>query len=126
MVVDDFEDITFMLQTFLESKGYSVDVANTASLALEKMQKTPPDLVLLDVMMPGMDGYDLTRKIRRDPLLCSIPVVLTTAHVEICRIKGLAVGATDFVRKPVDFELLHLTIQNLVTARKKNDRFGVD
>ncbi len=83
------------------------------------MQETPPDLVLLDVMMPGIDGYDLTRKIRRDPLLSSIPVVLITAHLEVCRIKGLAVGATDFLRKPVDFELLNLTIQNLVTARKR-------
>ncbi|MBF2075678.1 MAG: response regulator [Synechococcales cyanobacterium C42_A2020_086] len=119
LVVDDLADNIFLLKTFLESEGYQVDVADTASLALDKLTISPPDLLLLDVMMPHMDGYELTRKIRRDDRLRSLPIVLMTAHAELCRIKGLAVGATDFVRKPIRFEVLHATIQNLLTARSK-------
>lgn len=119
LVVDDIADNTFLLQSFLESEGYTVDVADTASLALKKIQAQPPDLVLLDIMMPNMNGYELTREIRRDETLRCMPVVLITAHAEMCRIKGLAVGATDFIRKPIDFEALLLIIQNLLSAQTK-------
>lgn len=121
LIVDDVADNLFLLQSFLESEGYAVDVAPSGAIALDKMQASPPDLVLLDVMMPEVNGYELTRKIRRDPKLHALPVVLFTAHIESCRIKGLAVGASDFVRKPVDFEVLHNIIKALLerkSARK--------
>jgi two-component system, sensor histidine kinase and response regulator len=114
LLVDDVDDNLFLLQTILESEGYLIDVANNGALALEIMKTTPPDLVLLDVMMPELDGYELTRKIRRDAQLHAIPVVLITAHVEACRIKGLAVGATDFIRKPVDFEEVILRVATIL------------
>jgi CheY-like chemotaxis protein len=119
LVVDDVVDNTFLVTAFLESEGYSVDVANTASVALERMQLQRPDLVLLDVMMPMMDGYELTRIIRQDSKLKAIPVVLITAYPQMCRIKGLAAGATDFVRKPIDFEQLHSLIQRILTAKTR-------
>ncbi|MBE9182503.1 response regulator [Oculatella sp. LEGE 06141] len=122
LVVDDLADNIFLLQAFLESEGYTVDVADTASLALEKMQALPPDLVLLDVMMPNMDGYELTRAIRKDSKLRSIPIVLITAHTTACRVKGLAAGATDFVRKPINFEQLLLTIEQLIAFQAKLKR----
>lgn len=114
LVVDDLIDNSFMLQAFLTSEGYSVDVADSGRLALEKMHASPPDLVLLDVMMPQIDGYQLTRTIRHDDQLRSIPIVLITAHIEACRIKGLAAGATDFVRKPIDFGQLLMIIQQIL------------
>lgn len=119
LVVDDIPDNQLLLKTLLEVEGYSVDVADTADLALEKMHGSLPDLVLLDVMMPNIDGFELTRKIRRDAKLRFLPVVLITAHGEVCRIKGLAAGATDFIRKPFDLPTLLLTIENLLTARVK-------
>ncbi|MBD2056636.1 response regulator [Oculatella sp. FACHB-28] len=124
LIVDDVADNLFLLQNFLESEGYTIDVASSGAIALDKMQASPPDLVLLDVMMPEVNGYELTRKIRRDPNLHALPVVLFTAHIESCRIKGLAVGASDFVRKPIDFEVLHDIIKTLLerkSARKPYD-----
>jgi len=117
LIVDDVIDNLFILQSFLESEGFAVEVADSGSAALEKLQTSLPDLVLLDVMMPEVNGYELTRTIRRDLQLSSIPIILISAHIEACRIKGLAVGATDFVRKPIDFEALLAKIQSLLQYR---------
>jgi CheY-like chemotaxis protein len=123
LIVDDVADNLFMLQNFLESEGYTVDVAHSGAIALDKMQTSAPDLVLLDVMMPEVNGYELTRKIRRDPKLHSLPVVLLTAQVESCRIKGLAAGASDFVRKPVDLEVLHNIIKTLLERKSSREPY---
>lgn len=117
LIVDDLADNLFILQSFLEAEGFGVEVAEGGPAALEKMQTTPPNLVLLDVMMPEVNGYELTRMIRRDSQFSSIPVILVTAHIEACRIKGLAAGATDFVRKPLDFEELLFKIHSLLQHR---------
>lgn len=117
LVVDDVADNLFILKAFLESEGFAIEMADSGAVALEKMHITPPNLVLLDVMMPEVNGYELTRIIRRDSQLSSIPVILITAHIEACRIKGLAAGATDFVRKPIDFEELLAKIQSLLQYR---------
>lgn len=118
LIVDDLADNVFMLKAFLEAQGYSVEAADGGSSALEKAEAFPPDLILLDVMMPDMDGYEVTRLIRRHPELREIPVILITAYTDTCRIKGLAVGATDFVRKPVDFDELLVKIETLLSYNK--------
>jgi CheY-like chemotaxis protein len=118
LIVDDLVDNLFMLKTFLELQGYSVDVADNGTSALEQAQASPPDLILLDVMMPEMDGYEVTRSIRRNSNLNEIPIVLITAYTDTCRIRGLAVGATDFVRKPIDFDELLDKIETILTHRK--------
>lgn len=117
LLVDDVTDNLLMLKAFLELEGYIVETAESGSLALEKMHVSRPDLVLLDVMMPGMDGYAVTRAIRRNDQLRTVPIVLVTAHIEACRIKGLAAGATDFVRKPIILEELLANIQRLLRFR---------
>ncbi len=122
LIVDDIADNLLILETFLKSQGYIVDVANGGAQALEKMQIEVPDLVLVDVMMPDMDGYELTRRIRRTMQLGTRPIVLVTAYIEACRMKGIAVGATDFVRKPIDFEELHAKIQTFL--RHTTSRHG--
>ncbi len=114
LIVDDIADNLLILETFLKNQGYIVDAANSGVQALEKMQIEAPDLVLVDVMMPDMDGYELTRRIRRTGQLGTLPIVLVTAYIEACRIKGIAVGATDFVRKPIDFEELQAKIQTFL------------
>jgi CheY-like chemotaxis protein len=122
LIVDDVADNLFILKAFLESEGFAIEMADSGAVALEKMHITPPNLVLLDVMMPEVNGYEITRIIRRDSQLSSIPVILITAHIEACRIKGLAAGATDFVRKPIDFEELLAKIQSLLQYRGSRSR----
>jgi CheY-like chemotaxis protein len=114
LIVDDVVDNALLLQAFLESEGHTVDVADNADLALEKLSASPFDVALLDVMMPKMNGYELTRAIRRDEKLRTVRIILVTAYIDACRIKGLAAGANDFVRKPIDFEELHSKIENLL------------
>jgi CheY-like chemotaxis protein len=114
LIVDDVVDNALLLQAFLESEGHTVDIADSADLALEKLAASSFDVALLDVMMPKMNGYELTRAIRRDEKLRTVRVILVTAYIDACRIKGLAAGANDFVRKPIDFEELRSKIENLL------------
>jgi len=106
LVVDDLEDNLFLLQTVLEAEGYEVDTALNGSLALAKISASPPDLVLLDVTMPGMGGYEVTQHIRSNENLPFFPILLVTAHEEANARQGLDVGADDFIRKPIDFDEL--------------------
>jgi two-component system sensor histidine kinase/response regulator len=125
LIVDDLADNLFMLKTFLELQGYSVDTAERGASALEQAQDTLPDLILLDVMMPEMDGYEVTRAIRRHRDLQEIPVILITAYTDTCRIKGLAAGATDFVRKPIDLDELLDKIQTLLTRKRSQPDYSL-
>jgi CheY-like chemotaxis protein len=106
LVVDDLEDNLFLLQSILTEEGYEVDTAQNGKSALSKIEASPPDLVLLDAMMPGMDGYEVTRRIRQNKKLPFIPIVLITAYVEADIPQGLELGANDFIRKPIDYDEL--------------------
>lgn len=106
LVVDDLEDNLFLLQTVLEIEGYEVDTALNGRLALAKISASPPDLLLLDVMMPGMNGLDVTQRIRSNKNLPFFPILLITAHEEANARQGLDIGANDFIRKPIDFDEL--------------------
>ena len=106
LIVDDLMDNLFLLQTVLEAEGYEVDVADNGRLAVAMVEANPPDLILLDVMMPGMDGYEVTQEIRQRQDLPYIPILLVTAHEEPKAAEGLNLGANDFIRKPVDFDEL--------------------
>jgi CheY-like chemotaxis protein len=106
LVVDDNLDNALLLQALLEEEGYSVEVADSGQAALQQMRITPPDLVLLDVMMPEMDGFKVVRKIRGDRRLRATPVILITAYDEPFVEYGWKLGADDFIRKPIDYEQL--------------------
>lgn len=106
LVVDDLSDNLFLLQTVLEAEGYEVDTANNGSLALSKVEDSPPDLILLDVMMPDMNGYEVTQQIRQNENVPFIPILLVTAHEDADAMEGLALGANDFIRKPIEFDKL--------------------
>jgi CheY-like chemotaxis protein len=111
LIVDDLEDNVFLLETILAEEGYEVDTATNGKSALAKVEAAPPDLVLMDAMMPGMDGYEVTRRIRQNKKLPFIPVVLLTAYVEADIPKGLELGANDFIRKPIDYDELMARIK---------------
>lgn len=114
LVVDDLFDNLFLMQTLLETEGFKVETADNGRSALKKLQDSPPDLVLLDVMMPGMNGYEVTQKIRQSSPIPDIPVLLLTAHDEAEASQGLQAGADGFIRKPVNFDDLIGQIQGLL------------
>ncbi|MBM0743981.1 response regulator [Phormidium sp. CLA17] len=108
LVVDDLSDNSFLLQTVLENEGYQVEVANSGQAALDKIAEHPPELVLLDVMMPEMNGFEVTRKIRENTHLQFIPILLVTGYSGFMPAEGFDAGADGFIRKPIDFDnLLH-------------------
>jgi CheY-like chemotaxis protein len=106
LIVDDMQDNISLLEAILVEEGYVVDTANNGKTALAKVQTTPPDLILLDAMMPGMDGYELTRRIRERKDLPFIPIVLITAYENMNAAQALDLGANDFVRKPIEYDEL--------------------
>jgi DNA-binding response OmpR family regulator len=120
LAVDDMPDNLFLLQTILEAEGFAVDVATSGRLALNKIRMSPPDLILLDVMMPEMDGYAVTQQIRQGEKLL-LPILLITAYDEAVVAKGLELGANDFVRKPINFEDLLARIKRFL---KLEQNFG--
>ncbi len=108
LVVDDLSDNSFLLQTMLESEGYQVEVANSGQSALDKVASHPPELILLDVMMPEMNGFEVTRQIRSNPCLPFIPILLVTGYSSLMPAEGFDAGADGFIRKPINFDhLLH-------------------
>jgi two-component system cell cycle response regulator len=103
LVVDDHFYNVKLLEARLLLAGYEVGVAGGGPEALSKIGDFQPDLVLLDVMMPGMDGYEVTRRIRRDPETADLPVILVSAlDKRSDREAGLEAGADDFLTKPVE------------------------
>jgi CheY-like chemotaxis protein len=116
--VDDLSDNLFLLQTVLEAEGYEVDTAESGSLALVKIEASPPDLILMDVMMPDMNGYEVTKKIRQNVSIPFIPILLVTAHQDVSDIHGLALGANDFIRKPIEFDYLLTRIAAFLQFRQ--------
>lgn len=111
LVVDDIADNVFLLEEILKEEGYEVDTAKDGKSALAKIEASPPDLVLLDTMMPGMDGYEVTRLIRQNKKLPFIPILLITAVESADVSKGLDLGANDFIRKPIDYDELMARIK---------------
>ena len=121
LCVDDVEDNLDLIRNILESEGYNIDLAMDAKTALEKIGKCPPDLIILDVMMPGIDGYEVTRRIRNNPEINYIPILLLTAHLESSVVEGLDVGADDFIRKPFQLEELLARVRSLLKLKQSLD-----
>ncbi|MEB3181094.1 MAG: hybrid sensor histidine kinase/response regulator [Nostocaceae cyanobacterium] len=117
LVVDDSPDNVFLIKTILEEEGYAITTAEDGFSALEKVAESPPDLVLLDVMMPGMDGYEVTKRIRKNTDLPFIPILLITAYDAPSVAQGLDLGAEDFIRKPVAVEELLARVRSLLRLK---------
>lgn len=101
LVVDDDKEIARLLRSYLEKAGFGVLVAYDGRTAVHTLRREKPDLLLLDLMLPDMDGYDITRLLRTDDALQQIPVIMLTARVEDSdKIVGLELGADDYVTKP--------------------------
>ncbi len=101
LVVDDDHEVTRLMRGYLEQAGYDVLVAHNGETTLHIMRSERPNLVLLDLMLPDRDGWDVTRIVRNDPDLSQTPIIMLTARVtDIDKILGLELGADDYVTKP--------------------------
>jgi CheY-like chemotaxis protein len=118
LVVDDNTDNVEILRAFLESRGFTIAEARDGRTALSLMEEVKPDLVLLDVMMPGMDGWEVCRVIKQHPQLGDTKVVMVTAKGGFeDKFEGLRSGADDYVVKPVDFKDLMDKVERNLAAR---------
>jgi len=106
LVCDDVADNCFFLQTVLEVEGYKVDIVNSGAMALANLESKKPDLLLLDLMMPDMDGYEVARRIKNNPLLQDLPILLITAYEEAFLRKEFEVKVNGVIRKPVEPDAL--------------------
>lgn len=123
LVVDDTPQNVKLLADLLAVKGYEVATAASGAEALEQVAKHQPDLVLLDVVMPGMTGYEVCRKLRDDPKTATLPVVMVTAlDPGTERIKGIEAGADDFVSKPLNQPELLARVKSLLRIKSLYDR----
>jgi len=102
LIVDDSPTEVHVIRTYLENSGFETDAANDGEEGIEKARQLKPDLVIMDIVMPGMNGYQATRELSRNPETADIPVLMvTTKGNETDRIWGLRQGAVDYLVKPV-------------------------
>lgn len=120
LIVDDELDTLRLIEMMLESKGYQIVVAGNGEKALAIAERELPDLILLDIMMPGMDGYEVTRQLRQGKSTHGIPIILFTAKTSIDdRVQGLEIGADAYLTKPISSRELLAHIK-AVLARGSN------
>lgn len=127
LVVDDIPDNLTLISGLFKDE-YRVRIAHNGQKALDICTSdNPPDLLLLDVMMPDMDGFQVAQKLREHPTACNLPLIFITAMTDAeSRQKGLELGAVDFVSKPIDPALLHLRVRNLLRHVELHKNLQVD
>ena len=114
LVVDDSKTELMYLTDILVKNGFSVRTAENAEDAFRRLVEEKPDLILMDVVMPGQNGFQLTRAITRDPLYADVPIVMCTSkNQETDRVWGMRQGAKDYITKPVDASELMSKIKAL-------------
>jgi adenylate cyclase len=121
LVVDDVPQNIKLLDALLTPRGYEVIPASSGEEALAKVASERPDLVLLDIVMPGMDGYEVCRRLRSDDITAVLPVVMITASGEQEKVSAIEAGADDFITKPLDQAELMARIRSLVRIKQYHD-----
>jgi len=123
LAVDDESIILDLYQRLLSKEGYIVDTAKTGREALAKIQKNRPDLVLLDIVMPEVNGYEVCKQIKQDKNTSDIPVIIVTALDDReALLTGLRAGANEFLTKPLDAAELTLRVSNILAVKEYQDR----
>lgn len=117
LLADDEEDIKTVVTMFLESQGYEVVTAFDGLDTLEKVRSEKPDLILLDIMMPVLDGYEVCKQLKEDEQTADIPIVILSAaaHAESVQ-RGLKAGAQDYIIKPFEPEKLREKIEQILAG----------
>jgi two-component system, cell cycle response regulator len=119
LVVDDHEDNVELLRARLEAWGYEVETATDGIEALKAVDASPPDLILLDVMMPTVDGNEVARRIKQNPALPFIPIIMQTALDSTeSKVEGLEAGADDYITKPIEFAELKARLRSMLRIKR--------
>lgn len=119
-VVEDEEDILELLRYHLTREGYQVTTATRGEDAVKAIQRKPPDLILLDLMLPGLDGLDVCRALKQDPKTACLPIVMVTAKGEESDIvTGLELGADDYIAKPFSMKVLMARVRTVFRRRRE-------
>ncbi len=120
LIVEDDNDISNMLKIYFGGLGYDVDVAPRGSDALEKTRQVLPHLIVLDIMLPDIDGYEVCRNLRQSTRTSHIPVIFLTQKDERSdKLQGLELGADDYITKPFDIEELKLRVQGAIRRSER-------
>jgi len=120
LIVEDDFDISNMLRIYFSGQGYEVDVAPRGSVALEKTRQNLPHLIVLDIMLPDIDGYEVCERLRKSTRTSHIPVIFLTQKDERSdRLQGLELGADDYITKPFDIEELKLRVKNAIKRAER-------
>jgi signal transduction histidine kinase len=118
LIVDDSPDNLRVLSTTLNQQGYEVRCVKSGSMALIGVQAAPPELILLDIRMPGMDGYEVCKQLKADPRTCEIPVIFLSALDEVLdKVQAFAVGGVDYITKPFQVEEVLARVEHQLTIR---------
>jgi DNA-binding response OmpR family regulator len=128
LIVDDLPDNLDILRQVLEKVGYNVMLARSGEVALTITKRAKPDLILLDVLMPGMSGYEVCKQLKADEETANIPVIFITGNDDTqARVKGIQLGAVDFIGKPFSIRevitrvQMHLTLDQLAQQNATQD-----
>ena len=123
LIVDDHEDNVELLRARLEAWGYAPECAGDGAEALRKIEESPPDLVLLDVMMPKIDGIEVARRVKGNPHLPFIPIIMQTAlDATENKVEGLEAGADDYITKPIDFAELKARLTSMLRIKRLQEQ----
>jgi two-component system, OmpR family, alkaline phosphatase synthesis response regulator PhoP len=123
LVVDDEKDILDMLRYNLEKEGYAVHTARNGLQALERVEENVPDLIVLDIMMPEMDGLEVLKRLKKDPKAMHVPMLFLTAKgAEIDEVVGLELGADDYIVKPISIRKLLARVKTALRRAETRDQ----
>ncbi|MGR3318719.1 MAG: response regulator [Candidatus Anammoxibacter sp.] len=120
LVVEDNEKNRKLIRVVLKAKGYNIIEAEDAETALDQLKKDIPDLILMDIGLPEMDGFELTRQIKRDKTTKNVPIIAVTAHaMKGEKEKMLDAGCDDYVSKPIDINEFSKTVEKVLNDKKQ-------
>ncbi|SFX11424.1 response regulator transcription factor [Marinospirillum alkaliphilum] len=121
LVVDDEPNIVLSLEFLMQQAGFQVDTAADGETALQKVHAVPPDLILLDISLPGISGFEVLEALRAEARYSKLPIVMLTAHGrEVEREKGMALGADDYITKPFSTRELVEKVKNLLQEQQQS------
>ncbi len=127
LLVDDERDLVFYTKLFLEEQGYEVLTAYDGAQALEVLEEERPDLIILDVVMPRVSGWDVMRELREDPEKADIPILMLTARAEDAdKARGWELGVTWYQTKPFELDELAMIVERILASveDQDSDQFG--
>jgi len=125
LLIEDNHSLREEILNVLELEGYEVVTAENGRIGLERLAESVPDLVVCDLMMPDMDGYETIQAIRGNPAMQTLPVILLTARDDdMCKNKGMDVGADDYVTKPFKIPDLLRAIEAIAKKRARKERLA--